>query len=199
MTTSSPCEVLTFTGKRVNLLDPDPRAIDIMDIAVGLANQTRFNGQAPGYSYQVAQHCVWGSHQFEDPEMALRFLLHDAHEAYTGDIVRPMRTAIGCWLEHNRGLDPYIGDPTPAITSGIDCAVCRKVGLPTPLVERQVAVLDDDLCRVEFVRGWPSHQGLVDVLPEWASSYPEPWSVSRCRVAFLERFAELQKARGRND
>lgn len=86
-------KVGTQSGRLIDLYDPDPDDFDIRDIALGLSNIHRFNGQTrPGYS--VAQHSVLVAMMFNgmnDARLQLAALLHDAHEAYTGDIVRPVK------------------------------------------------------------------------------------------------------------
>lgn len=90
----------TRLGRHLDLLDPDGADIHIQDIAWGLARQARFNGHTQGvHAYSVAQHSVWcawaAQHWFHvKPAGALQALMHDAHEAYTGDIVRPLKYAL---------------------------------------------------------------------------------------------------------
>ncbi|MFZ5593689.1 MAG: YfbR-like 5'-deoxynucleotidase [Pseudomonadota bacterium] len=85
------------SGLLVDLIDPKPEHISIEDIAWSLSRTARFNGSTSGeFVYSVAQHSVWVSmviQQFwgRDTSVALQALLHDAHEAYTGDIVTPMK------------------------------------------------------------------------------------------------------------
>lgn len=81
--------IRTVSGKRVTLAHPDPASICIEDIATGLANLSRFNGQTEP-AYTVAQHSVWVSHQVPQ-EHALQALLHDAPEAYIGDLNSPAK------------------------------------------------------------------------------------------------------------
>lgn len=99
----------TYGGRMIDLLDPDPALIDIQDIAVSLSRICRFNGHCAAH-YSVADHsarvaleCVC------DP---LAALLHDAHEAYLGDITRPARQAIDSagLVETARRLDAAIGE-----------------------------------------------------------------------------------------
>ena len=82
--------IVTASGKYFDLFDPEPYMVDLFDIATGLSNQCRYVGQCPFYS--VAEHCVHGLQYCErvgvDPR---RWLLHDAHEAYTGDMSRPLK------------------------------------------------------------------------------------------------------------
>jgi len=85
----------TFTGKRFYPLDPRCEDISIFDIAHALSNICRFGGHCKHY-YSVAQHCIVGSDWiFKDRQsdrLAMLFLIHDAAEAYIGDMVRPLKT-----------------------------------------------------------------------------------------------------------
>src|SRR4030043_1424578 len=79
----------TYTGKKFWSLDPKPEEVDIKDIAHSLAFQCRFNGHTIPF-YSIAQHSVLVS-KIVPPEQALAGLFHDAAEAYTGDIVAPLK------------------------------------------------------------------------------------------------------------
>ena len=81
--------VSTRSGRRVALLNPSPSQIVIDDIAHGLAHQCRFNGQTTKF-YSVAQHSVLVA-SILPRELRLAGLLHDASEAYLGDIVQPLK------------------------------------------------------------------------------------------------------------
>jgi hypothetical protein len=81
--------VSTRSGRRVALLNPSPAQIVIGDIAHGLAHQCRFNGQTNRF-YSVAQHSVLVA-SILPRELRLAGLLHDASEAYLGDIVQPLK------------------------------------------------------------------------------------------------------------
>ncbi len=85
--------VATYSGKLVNVLDPAPEDISIEDIAHSLSQTNRFNGHT-SFPYSVAQHSVMVSRVVakEIPRLALLGLLHDAAEAYTGDIISPIKT-----------------------------------------------------------------------------------------------------------
>ena len=90
--------IQTYTGKLVNVADPDPATIDIFDIAHHLALMTRFNG-ACRVAYSIAQHSILcasraGDYHFPQPreqKLALALLMHDAAEAYVGDIIRTIK------------------------------------------------------------------------------------------------------------
>jgi len=91
-----------LSGRRLDLLDPSPLDVELPDIAHGLARVARWNGQTRGdYAFSVAQHSVL---VFEialalDPALndraQLHALLHDAPEYVVGDIISPLKAAIG--------------------------------------------------------------------------------------------------------
>src|SRR5690242_11754504 len=83
----------TYTGRRFWPLDPRVDDIDIGDIAHHLSLVCRFAGACREF-YSVAQHCVGVSYVC-DPKDALWGLLHDAAEAYVGDMVRPLKRSPG--------------------------------------------------------------------------------------------------------
>ncbi len=91
--------ILTLTGKQFNLFEPTPEMIDIQDIAAGLANKGHFSGLTPSY-FSIAQHSVLVCDEFSfwdffiDPKLKLLALLHDAAEAYIGDMIKPLKVRI---------------------------------------------------------------------------------------------------------
>lgn len=88
----------TFTGIRYYPLDPKVEDIDILDIVQALSTISRYNGHCRFYS--VAEHSVLVSHLVPD-EHKLTALFHDATEAYTGDMTRPMKRALKASGENN--------------------------------------------------------------------------------------------------
>ncbi len=84
----------TVSGRKINVLNPDPKDIDIEDIAWHLSRLPRFCGATiPSIPYSVAQHSIQVMREFPitDPLMQLHGLLHDAAEAYIGDIPSPIK------------------------------------------------------------------------------------------------------------
>lgn len=79
----------TFTGRQFYPLDPRPEDIDPADIAHALSLICRYGGHVCSF-YSVAEHCLLMSRAVA-PEHALWALLHDATEAYVGDMVRPLK------------------------------------------------------------------------------------------------------------
>lgn len=77
------------SGRAFWPLDPWPEEIHIEDIAHALSNICRFGGHTRAH-YSIAQHSVLVS-RICYPRDALRGLLHDASEAYVGDVIRPIK------------------------------------------------------------------------------------------------------------
>lgn len=91
-----------LSGRRLDLLNPSPVDIELSDIAHGLARVARWNGQTFGdYPFSVAQHSVLVMSLFaaRQPEAGARdqlyALLHDAPEYVMGDIISPLKSAMG--------------------------------------------------------------------------------------------------------
>jgi 5'-deoxynucleotidase YfbR-like HD superfamily hydrolase len=91
-----------LSGRRLDLLDPTPVDIEIEDIAHGLAFVARWNGQTKGdWPYSVAEHSLLVEEIFSrasarpDPRWQLAALLHDAPEYVIGDMISPVKAAVG--------------------------------------------------------------------------------------------------------
>ena len=91
-----------LSGRRLDLLDPTPVDIEIEDIAHGLAFVARWNGQTRGdYAYSVAEHSLLVEQIFGrlDPSAPAKWrlaaLLHDAPEYVIGDMISPVKAAVG--------------------------------------------------------------------------------------------------------
>ncbi|MCC1491184.1 HD family hydrolase [Cognatishimia sp. F0-27] len=91
-----------LSGRRLDLLDPTPVDIEIADIAHGLAFVARWNGQTRGdYAYSVAEHSLLVETLFSRlcPRATvadrLTALLHDAPEYVIGDMISPVKNAVG--------------------------------------------------------------------------------------------------------
>jgi len=115
-----------LSGRRLDVLDPTPMDIEIEDIAHGLAFVARWNGQTIGeYPYSVAEHSLLVEQLFShmNPGAAARWklaaLLHDAPEYVIGDMISPVKAAVG----------PGYG----ALDDRIAAAVHLRFGLPAQL------------------------------------------------------------------
>ncbi len=91
-----------LSGRRLDLLDPTPVDIEIEDIAHGLAFVARWNGQTKGdFAYSVAEHSLLVETLFSrlmpraPVKWQLAALLHDAPEYVIGDMISPVKAAVG--------------------------------------------------------------------------------------------------------
>lgn len=91
-----------LSGRRLDLINPDPNDIEIEDIAHGLCRVARWNGQTIGdHPFSVAQHSLLveeifvGSNDNVTNEERLATLLHDAPEYVIGDMISPFKAVLG--------------------------------------------------------------------------------------------------------
>lgn len=127
-----------LSGRRLDLLDPTPMDVEIEDIAHGLAFVARWNGQTKGdFAYSVAEHSLLVETLFArlnpkaQPKWRLAALLHDAPEYVIGDMISPVKAAVG----------PGYEDLDERLTTAIHV----RFGLPakTPAtVKRQIKKAD---------------------------------------------------------
>jgi hypothetical protein len=94
--------VRTNSGNYIDPFNPDPSLINIVDIAHALSNCNRFGGHTE-HPFSVAQHCLNISTFFDNPHDKLTALLHDASEAYLGDMPKPIKDRLPDYqlVEHN--------------------------------------------------------------------------------------------------
>lgn len=117
--------MMTFTGRHVFPLDLKPEDVDIRDIAHHTAMQCRYNGSVRTF-YSVAEHMIQISADILDRTgdtlKALQGLIHDGNEAYTGDMIRPVKNS----LKQNFAFWKQIEDNN-------EQAICKALGVPYPL------------------------------------------------------------------
>ena len=126
-----------LSGRRLDLLDPTPLDIEIEDIAHGLAFVARWNGQTRGdWPYSVAEHSllveeIYGRMGEAAPKWRLAALLHDAPEYVIGDMISPVKAAVG----------PGYG----ALDLRLTAAVHLRFGLPAtlpPAIKKAIKAAD---------------------------------------------------------
>lgn len=167
----------TFTGGQFWPLDPRPEDFDIEDIAHGLAHVCRFSGQCRKF-YSVAQHSVILSENVL-PEYSMEALLHDATEAYIGDIPGPLKAF----------LPEY-----SAVEARIWTALAQRFDLP-PEPSMAVKVADSRILGDE-ARALFSKPPANWNLPFMPFGIPiRPWDAATAERKFLERFDYLSKGK----
>lgn len=171
--------IITRSGYYVDFLDPNPATIHIGDIAWGLGYTCRFAGQTLAF-YSVAQHSVLVS-QIVPPDLARAALLHDAAEAYIGDVTRPLKQL----------LPDY-----KAIEKRMEHAIAARFDLPLEM-DPEIKRADLRLLRTEqrdltqaSQHHWQSTTGF-DPLTERI----EPLAPDAAARLFLARWRELEKVR----
>lgn len=83
----------SFLGTKISLQAPTADMISIVDIAHALSNICRFGGHASQF-YSVAQHsCIVA--YFAPEHLKMAGILHDAAEAYLGDVIKPLKVILG--------------------------------------------------------------------------------------------------------
>lgn len=119
----------TYTRQKFYPLDPREEEIYIEDIAACLSKLCRFNGHIDRV-YTVAEHSVHMARVAgKDVNLARWCLLHDATEAYIGDMVRPLKAVIPKFAEIENNLMKVIAKrfnlgPEPAMLHVIDNRMC---------------------------------------------------------------------------
>jgi len=127
-----------LSGRRLDLLDPTPVDIEIEDIAHGLSFVARWNGQTLGdFAYSVAEHSLLVERLYSrlnpraPAKWRLAALLHDAPEYVIGDMISPVKNAVG------PGYD--------ALDKRLAAAVHIRFGLPATIpaaVKKQIKKAD---------------------------------------------------------
>ncbi len=127
-----------LSGRRLDLLDPTPVDIEIEDIAHGLSFVARWNGQTMGdFAYSVAEHSLLVEQLFArlapgaPAKWRLAALLHDAPEYVIGDMISPVKAAVGIGYEE--------------LDARLTAAIHLRFGLPATIpviIKRQIKRAD---------------------------------------------------------
>lgn len=144
----NPSTLLTASGVYVDFLDPHASPLAIEDIAHGLAHCCRFAGQCREF-YSVAQHSVLVA-RIVPPAHRLAALLHDASEAYLGDVTRPLKAFLGRYREIEDAMQSAIlgrfgvADMPPTVKHAdlVVLATERRDLMRAPAPDRRWPVLD---------------------------------------------------------
>lgn len=172
----------TYSGRAFYPLDPQPNEVWLSDIAHHLSLICRYNGAVVPH-YSVAQHSVGVSYLIGGgPRQQMWGLMHDAAEAYIGDLTRPMKQV----------LDSVAPGAFAGIEARVMEAIKRQFDLG-PCPHNAIKVADnimaatekrDVLLAARF--GWGKMPAPLQMLCIQAVSPRD------AEKAFLDRFADLR-------
>lgn len=169
-------DILISENNYFSLTNPETSQFTIEDIAHSLSNLCRFNGHTRRF-YSVAQHSLLVS-QLVPEDLALQGLLHDAAEAFLGDVASPLKQLLPDYR---------------AIEKRVEAAVFEKLGLPQYLHE-SVKKADLIMLLTEQRDLMPSHTDLweaqeMGLKPMQRAICPDqPYAAKH---EFLDRYHEL--------
>lgn len=164
----------TFTGKLVDLANFTEGDVRLLDISHALSCINRYTGHTIT-PYSVAQHSVMVSKLCE-PQDALWGLLHDASEAYLGDVARPLKALLPDYVELEQHVQKTIG---------------RHFGMSWPM-PKSVKVADNRALIAE-------KRALMSVEHDWGIEADpvmvpiNPYCWQQARQMFENRFREIVK------
>ena len=196
--------VLLRSGRRLDLFAPTPDAWTDEDLALSLARVPRWAGQSRwDRPLTVAQHSLLVLTLREQegplaPAIALRELLHDADEAWLGEVLRPVK--------------PYLGDGYLALACGLQAAIAARYRLPpwtapayaahkradhVAAASEAVHVIGWAVREVADVLGIQAVPRMLDPLPPQPGCAAwEPWPAALAASRFLVRLRALLQAAG---
>ncbi len=160
----------TYSGKVITVFDPKAEQIDITDIAQALSMLCRFTGHTSSF-YSVAQHSVLVSMCLPS-RLGLQGLLHDAQEAYIGDLSRPVK--------HHPGMQAY-----RELETRLEWVIRDHFDLPRDF-DPMVKTIDN-LIVIDEAKRFMSNL-------DWTVGHPclglsiRPWSPEEAKSAFLDAF-----------
>jgi uncharacterized protein len=176
--------IQTYSGAKVNPLDLAPADVRIEDIAHALSLLCRFGGHVREF-YSVAQHSWIVSHLCP-PEDALQGLLHDASEAYLGDMVAPLKHEEPLWYYRRAEAmaEKTLRERFDLTPCSIDVIVADELAL---IFEAHTLLPGGP------VDGWADRRGVTG----WERAgafFTECWPPAVAEQMFLGRFEQLTKA-----
>lgn len=177
--------IITRSGRKFDLAAPTADMVDPADIAHSLSMQCRFNGHTNRF-YSVAQHCYLVA-DLVPAEHQLAALLHDAAEAYVGDLVRPLKHGMREFA--NDHGDECLYDLTER---RVWIAICQRFDLDPHLPD---CVKHADLVALATEKRdlMPSHPEpwpcLAGIQPH--GGYIDPWQPSYAAIHYHGRLLQL--------
>lgn len=167
--------ISTISGRFFDLLAPDKYEFQIEEIAHALSNICRYTGHSEVF-YSVAEHSVLVSRLVPE-KYALCGLLHDASEAFVGDVSSPLKKLLP---DYRR------------IEDSIQAAIAAQFNLPYPF--------PGEIHEADKRMYWNERKGVApgprDQLwnQEFAAARKvsaEGWAPKKAARHFIQRYKEL--------
>lgn len=156
------------SGRQWWYLDPRPEDVCWRDIANALARICRFGGHLAEHvpHYSVAQHCCLVADSLPEgtPHLRLKGLLHDAHEAFIGDVTRPLKQALDALGDGAAGRALHLLELLTEIV------IHDAAGIPLPTEGESALITQRDLRALATER----RDLLADCVAQW-DPLPAPW------------------------
>ena len=187
--------LVTATGHELDILNPNQANIDGLSVAWALAQVNRFNGHALR-PYSVAEHsllvCEIATHMGLDVHGRFAALLHDAHEAFSGDMHSPGKHAIG--PDWHRWENHWASTVQTAFACRVamhqHAAAIKQADLIALATERR------DLLPTRACTPWPMLQGIEPLAGvDLASRTRTAKGWEHWRDAWLDKYHELETER----
>ncbi|KVP39522.1 hypothetical protein [Burkholderia ubonensis] len=181
--------ILTRTGRHFSFANPHPSMVVLEDVAHALSLINRYTGHT-SYAYSVAQHCVAVSVYLEQTGAPLRVqmagLLHDAHEAYFGDISAPLKAFLKVGEFEDR-IQAVVAEAFGFTLADMKDSRVKLADLTALAVESE----SEELMPPD-TEEWPC---LAPVTAEMRAHMPKPFPLMahRAKERFLARFAQLSE------
>lgn len=162
------------SGHYFDFLNPDQSFVLVDDIAHALSMQCRFTGHTERF-YSVAEHSVHCSY-IVPPEDALAALMHDAAEAFIGDIAKPLKMLLPDYQRIEKQVERAVFNKLEIQYPFPDSV--KKADVEMLFVEQRDAMLSKDL--------WASTEGVG--MPDVKLHF---WDPSEAKTQFLLRYQQL--------
>lgn len=164
---------LLYSGNYFDFADPEGSVFTIEDIAHALSQQCRYNGHCIPF-YSVAEHSVLASFLVDEAD-AYDTLMHDAPEAFMGDVPSPLKSLLPDYKK---------------IYQGVEDVVFRRFGVKSsPAVKAadlRMLAIEESQIMVEHSHVWPCNVGANIDHPQLRCLPPH-----EARTLFMDRYYQL--------